>query len=103
RQIFRTLLKEGLPREQLARVCAPIGLDLGAETPDEIALAIAAELLLWHRGASGGRLRDREGILARVLAGKDAAEAETDADTVADTAEAEAATVGADDGNGGGT
>ena len=72
RQIFRTLLKEGLSQEQLARVYAPIGLDLGAETPDEIALSIAAELLLWHRGGSGGRLRDREGILARLVAGKDA-------------------------------
>lgn len=73
RQIFRTLLKEGLSQDDLTRVYAPIGLDLGAETPDEIALAIAAELLLWRRGGSGGRLRDREGILARLLAGQDAA------------------------------
>lgn len=66
RQIFRTLLKEGVAAETLARVYAPIGLDLGAETPDEIALSIASELLMWRRGGSGGSLRDRQGILASV-------------------------------------
>ena len=79
RQIFRALLKDGLAQDQLARVCAPIGLDLGAGTPDEIALSIAAELLLWRRGGSGGRLRDREGILARLLAGQDDAVADQEA------------------------
>lgn len=68
RQIFRALLKEGFAAEALDRVHAPIGLDLGAETPDEIALAIAAELLMWRRGGSGVALRTKEGILAHVLA-----------------------------------
>jgi xanthine dehydrogenase accessory factor len=68
RQIFRALLKEGFAAEALERVHAPIGLDLGAETPDEIALSIAAELLMWRRGGSGEMLRAKEGILARVLA-----------------------------------
>src|SRR5258708_24390799 len=49
RQIFRALLREGHTAETLTRVYAPIGLDLHAETPDEIALSIAAELLLWRR------------------------------------------------------
>src|SRR5262249_11385895 len=67
RNIFRALLKAGLTDEQLARVHAPIGLDLGAETPDEIALSIAAELLAWRRAGSGIPLRDRQGILASLL------------------------------------
>lgn len=51
RNIFRDLLKEGIPRERLSQVHAPIGLDLGAETPDEIALSIAAEMvMLRHKG-----------------------------------------------------
>jgi len=51
RNIFRDLLKEGISRERLAQVHAPIGLDLGAETPDEIALSIAAEMvMLRHKG-----------------------------------------------------
>lgn len=70
RNIFRALLKAGVPTEQLAHVHAPIGLDLGAETPDEIALSIAAELLAWRREGSGAPLRDREGILNRLLEGR---------------------------------
>ncbi|MGH2485152.1 MAG: XdhC family protein, partial [Ktedonobacterales bacterium] len=61
------LLKQGVAPETLARVYAPIGLDLGAETPDEIALSIAAELLMWRRDGSGGSLRDGRGILAAVV------------------------------------
>ena len=38
---------------ELARVRAPIGLDLGSETPEEIALAVLAEILLVRNGASG--------------------------------------------------
>jgi xanthine dehydrogenase accessory factor len=42
-----------------ARLHAPIGLDLGADTPAEIALAIVAEIRAAIAGRSGGRLRDR--------------------------------------------
>jgi xanthine dehydrogenase accessory factor len=38
-----------LGRARWARVRAPIGLDIGAETPEEIAIAIAAELVTWRR------------------------------------------------------
>src|SRR5215469_8078476 len=64
RQIFRTLLKEGAAPETLQQVHAPIGLDLGAETPDEIALSIAAELQMWRRGGTGASLREQAGILS---------------------------------------
>ena len=40
---------------------APAGLDLGADGPQEVALAIAAEILAALRGAGGGSLRDRPG------------------------------------------
>lgn len=48
--------------EQLARLFAPIGLDLGAETPEEIALSIVAEIQRARRGRAGGSLRERESI-----------------------------------------
>ena len=48
-QAFQVLLKEGLTAEQLGRVNAPIGLDIGAETPDEIALSIMAEITQHRR------------------------------------------------------
>src|SRR5258708_37819897 len=79
RQIFRALLREGHTAEALARVHAPIGLDLHAETPDEIALSIAAELLLWRRGGTGAPLRDQEAIAGQVLA---AAESTVEESTV---------------------
>lgn len=43
----------GFPDDRLARIHGPVGLEIGAETPEEIALAIAAELVAVRRGASG--------------------------------------------------
>jgi xanthine dehydrogenase accessory factor len=64
KNIFKTLLQRGISRDDLARVHAPIGLDLGAETPDEIALSIAAEILMWRRQASGASLKSVHHLLA---------------------------------------
>ena len=44
-----------------SNVHAPVGLDLGAESPDEIALAIVAEITAVTAGRDGGPLRDRHG------------------------------------------
>ncbi len=49
--IFKTLKEEGMPAELFDRVHAPIGLDIGAVTPEEIAVAIAAELIAVRRHA----------------------------------------------------
>ncbi|WP_165253162.1 XdhC family protein [Paludisphaera soli] len=45
RLIFDALLDEGLSEESLARVAAPVGLDIGSESVDEIAVSIVAELI----------------------------------------------------------
>ena len=42
----------GVPAERLARVSAPVGLDIGAETPEEIALSVVAELVRERRGVT---------------------------------------------------
>jgi xanthine dehydrogenase accessory factor len=93
RTIFRKLLRKGIAPEALASVHAPVGLDLGARTPDEIALSIAAELLMWRRGGTGEPLREQAAILAKVRAesGADAdaepgSETETETETEAETA-----------------
>lgn len=47
------LKREGLTDELLRRVYAPIGLDISAQTPEEIALAILAEIVMVRRGGDG--------------------------------------------------
>ena len=51
---------EGISAERLARVSAPIGLDIGSETPAEIAVAILAEIILARRGGTGRPLSRRD-------------------------------------------
>jgi len=48
-----------LSRDQLARIYAPVGLDLGAETPAEIGLSILAEIMVVLNNAGSGHLRKR--------------------------------------------
>jgi xanthine dehydrogenase accessory factor len=43
--LYEILVKKGIPKETLDRVHAPIGLDINSETPEEIAVSIAAELI----------------------------------------------------------
>jgi xanthine dehydrogenase accessory factor len=50
-QIFKALREEGLPEYLFERVHAPIGLDIGAVTPEEIAISITAELIAIRRHA----------------------------------------------------
>ena len=47
--IFQELQKEGVPPERLADVHAPIGLEIGADNPEEIAISIVAELIACRR------------------------------------------------------
>lgn len=68
KHIFLDLLKEGFSSERLAQVHSPIGLDLGAETPDEIALSIAAEMVMLKHKASGAPLYDKHNLLDQVVA-----------------------------------
>ena len=51
RRIYDLLLAEGMPAECLERVHAPIGFDIGAVTPAEIAISIIAQLVAVRRGA----------------------------------------------------
>jgi len=51
------LLAEGFTDEDIARIHAPIGLPIGAETPEEIAVSIAAELIAHRRKASGKAIK----------------------------------------------
>ncbi len=49
----RQLLADGLPPDKLARVTSPIGLELNAESPAEIAVSIMAQIIMAQRGGDG--------------------------------------------------
>jgi xanthine dehydrogenase accessory factor len=49
--VFRELTQQGIPAQLFTRVHAPVGLDIGAITPEEIAVAITAELIAVRRHA----------------------------------------------------
>jgi xanthine dehydrogenase accessory factor len=53
RTVLRHLGEKGVDSELLARIHAPIGLDIGARTPAEIAVAIMAEIIQSVRGGTG--------------------------------------------------
>jgi len=60
--VLTHLAREGVAQDALARVHTPIGLDIAAETPEEIAVSIVAELLLVRKGGTGQPLVDVAGI-----------------------------------------
>jgi xanthine dehydrogenase accessory factor len=54
--VIERLREAGVPDEQLKKIHAPIGLDIGAVTPEEVALSILSEIVAERRGARGGSL-----------------------------------------------
>ncbi len=65
RATFHQLVEEGIPREHLMGIRAPVGLDVGAETPEEIAVAVAAEWIQLRRGGTGRPLSQVERVAER--------------------------------------
>lgn len=61
KMVFDELQRDGVAEEALAVVHAPIGLDIHAETPEEIALSIMAEIVMVRRGGQSGPMRLGEG------------------------------------------
>jgi xanthine dehydrogenase accessory factor len=59
--VLQHLIDDGLDPEAVGRVHTPIGLDIGAETPEEIAVAIMAEVIQARRGGSGQPMREVKG------------------------------------------
>jgi len=59
--VIDRLRDAGVPDEQLKIIHAPIGLDIGAVTPEEVALSILSEIVAARRGAHGGSLSSWRG------------------------------------------
>lgn len=53
KKVYQSLIKSGIMKSQLASIYAPIGLDIEALTPEEIAISISAELIMVRRGGTG--------------------------------------------------
>jgi xanthine dehydrogenase accessory factor len=58
---LKRLREAGLSDEELSRLASPIGLDLGARTPEETAVSIAAEIIALRWGGAGNRLSRQAG------------------------------------------
>ncbi len=54
--IYRRLLEQGITKERIGDVYAPIGLNIGALTPEEIAVSIMSEVIMVRRGGDGGKM-----------------------------------------------
>ncbi|GBD11047.1 putative xanthine dehydrogenase subunit A [bacterium HR23] len=63
--IYEELLRKGVPEERLRDIHAPIGLDIGARTPEEIAVSIMAEVLMERNRATGRPMRLEERLFQK--------------------------------------
>lgn len=69
--IWKRLQDRGASSEQLERLHTPAGLDLGAITPEEIAVSIIAEIIACHRGGSGTPLTRITGVPGEIQPAQD--------------------------------
>jgi xanthine dehydrogenase accessory factor len=55
--IYRRLLQQGVSLERIKEVYAPIGLNIGALEPEELAVSIMSEIIMVRRGGDGGQMQ----------------------------------------------
>ena len=73
--IYQRLAQLGVSPERLQQVHAPVGLDIGALTPEELAVSILSEIIMFRHGGSGGPMTMDEQYFDRAIAKALAAEA----------------------------
>ena len=64
--IYQRLLQDGTDLERLKEIHAPIGLDIGGLTPEELAVSIMSEIIMVRRGGKGGVMQMDDWYLERV-------------------------------------
>ena len=49
----KAMREQGVPEDHIAKVTSPMGLELNAETPEEIAVSVLAQIIMLRRGGTG--------------------------------------------------
>ena len=65
--IFEELIRNGFDAEELRRINAPIGLDIGGRTPEEIAISVMSEIIAFRLGGTGGSMKLQERLLDKAI------------------------------------
>lgn len=65
--IYEELIRNGFDPEELRRINAPIGLDIGGRTPEEIALSVMSEIVAFRLGGNGGSMKLQERLLDKAI------------------------------------
>ena len=66
--IYEDLMRSGLPMERIREIRSPIGLDIRGRTPEEIAVSIVAEMLMFRLGGTGQPMKLEEWRIDRIRA-----------------------------------
>ncbi len=65
--IYEALVRMGLPKDRIKDLRAPIGLDINARTPDEIAISIMSEILMFQLGGSGANMKLEDKLIEKIF------------------------------------
>ena len=66
--IYESLLKKGITEERLREIRSPAGLDIGARTPNEIAVSIVAEMISFRNSSSSEPMKLNEKLFKKIVA-----------------------------------
>ena len=65
--IYEDLVKMGIPKDRITELRAPIGIEINARTPDEIAISIIAEMLMFRLGGCGKNMKLDEKLVEKIF------------------------------------
>ena len=65
--IYEDLLRSGVPVERVKEIRSPVGLDIHARTPEEIAVSIMSEVLMFRLGGTGLPMKLDEHRIDRIV------------------------------------
>ena len=78
--IYEDLMRSGLPMERIREIRSPIGLDIRGRTPEEIAVSIVAEMLMFRLGGTGEPMKLEDWRIDRIRSKVDSEQAVAVAD-----------------------